>query len=390
VRINGRVDLAVRDLSKVKLRTKQAGIDGSANDDNWLVHHSDVVVTERAAKPRLGDGSDMKTDTDIYVVPCANGWGQAGENQAQLTERIGQVYVSTGRRMVKGQSSGIALLRGGITTIRLYGPKAISSGQRVCVVAPDPNNPVPFELCDDAPQTRIPWWIVPFDEVHSLGSIDNAHQLLTRMDKFKLQEYQRNFPGCALWAQVLGRHIMAATMLSVSALLDAGVIVIKEREEWGRAGQLDEKKRLEKLVELGRELTVVGDYESAHGGASRGNGSSGGGDSSHSPLQIPSKMAGSNATIDLRTLLIERFFGIEREYRIVNPQRRDIHGTSMLYDSPEYEQLADLCNNDLRQLHASFKRADNIAQRLVIGTAMTSAKPSQDIDVHIGSNLAGC
>ena len=56
-----------RNEAQVRLKLNKAGIAGGAGDDNFLVHHSEIVVTERKTRPRMGDGSDMRTDTDIYV-----------------------------------------------------------------------------------------------------------------------------------------------------------------------------------------------------------------------------------------------------------------------------------------------------------------------------------
>jgi hypothetical protein len=212
---------------------------------------------------------------------------------------------------------------------------------------------------------------VPFDEVHSLGGIASAHEMLTgRMAESKLMEYQRNFPQSWNWARTLARSIAASAVSSLSAFIDAGIIDVRKRADWGQP-PMGEPDRTDALKDIALQLMGVSPTDGQ----------------SVKLHEVESPNGPAGAKMSFRTLLLERVFAVRPEFRIAEPTRKNLLGNGNVFSDPLLEEIVKACNGNLVELVGGLKRADAEAQRLVIGTAMSSADPGQDIDVHLGSNL---
>lgn len=373
---NAKIDLAQRDEAKLKIQMGRAGIIGGTADSNWYTHHNEVVVTERT-EDDFREGREAM-DISTYIIPCANGFGLAGESQAQLTERIGQVFISSGRRMVDGQSSSVAITMGGLITIALTGPKGIRAGERVMVVAPDPADPTPYPLRPDIPATKISWWVVPVNEEHTLGGITSAYKLMTKaMTSNQAAEYKRMYPYSAQFAAILQQHTLQSSFAAIVAAVRAGVVAPLRKEQWSQQraeitapanGQnLDDwqvmlARQLLELENNGRSLSVEeADRYYLQGDAGEGD-------------------------LDLGTYMVKTAFAEESAYELYSPTMIGTGGRRV-FDDVTREQIVLQQKSNNKTLVAGLRHCDASAQRLCLGTALNTAMPGQDLDVHLGANL---
>lgn len=211
---------------------------------------------------------------------------------------------------------------------------------------------------------------MPFDEVSSTGSVANAHALLTgAWEPQRLTEFRRNYPSAYQWSTVLARSVMATTVAALSALVDSGMVTILDETDWATAALPTKAERNRALVSVARQLMTL--------------------PSSDGPVvkQHLARVPDTGVEIEARKLLLERVFAVRPEMRIANPDKRDMFGTGRVFDDPVLGEIVSQCTSNLSDLVSGLKHWDAEAQRLVLGTALTNAKPGQDLDVHLGSNL---
>lgn len=383
---NGRQDVNGIAARKRKLQTGEAAIGGAGDDVVFTMQRHLIAVQERIpGKERRGDASDTSQDIDIYVTDCANGFGKRGETQAQLNERIASAFIVSGQILNEGQREAIALQTAGLNTICNSGPYNIKIGQYVCVSAPNPDAPQPYPPRDDLPPNKVLWWVVPFDEERSIGSVQTAYDLLVEkpkvMNEASVKQYQALYPASAQFAAGLGNSLHAIALSAIWAAHEAGIVTVNTRDSWttnaAKARKLEEVERERRIQELARECLVV------DGGLLNLNRDADDLDVERHTVPDKSDM---NASISFEKYLFKTIFACEGAYRLFVPSGFDRNGIRTFSD-PIARIIVQRQQSAVMDLVATIRESDVAAKRRIIGKALSPAQPGQDFDIHMGNNL---
>lgn len=387
ITINGRVSAAAISNQTQAIRDGRATIKGGFSDEIWQLQNNNVAVQLRDNNKmaRIGDDSDVPTDIDIEVVDAANGIGDArARTQAQLNEKIHSVYIVGTDKMVAGQTSAVPLILGGLRTLRNTGDQTIYPGSLVAASAPDPQNPQPYGQVQGMPVDKVLWWTVPFSSDTTVGSIGEAHRMLTeKMTAAERRAYAESFPNQAAFTRALERHIRTSAMAAIFSAAETGLVSVnRSATEVNTAKTNFEEVRTNFAYQLGRTLLKVDETAQSDDDVWQALGVSvSGGYAGFS--ELTDDIVRTKRDVGFLDTLMHHTFSRSPDAWIMKTNEPGRPRNTV------DRRIIEEHEENLLRMVAEIRAADSLGRRRVLGRSLSAASPGEYFICHLGNNLIG-